>query len=234
MSSQKSKLIKRIYPINEINKIQKKINMLPNYKKVVAKNYMNIRLISVIIVFLITLLVFKTGYIYAPITGLVYYMAFDYLFLDRQLKKRSKKLEHEALHFFETLTLTLESGHNLEQALDITCFNVNSELSKEFKRSLIEMKFGKTLIEALESLKLRIPSKTINNIILNITQTSVFGSNILETMHNQIDFLREKQLLEVREQINKIPYKVSIISVIFIIPLILILILGPFLINLLK
>lgn len=234
MSPQKSKLIKRIYPIKEINKIQQKINMLPNYKRAVAQNYMNIRLISVIIVFLIILLTLKTGYIYAPIIGLVYYMAFDYLFLERQLKKRAKKLEHEALHFFETLTLTLESGHNLEQALDITCFNVNSELSKEFKRSLIEMKFGKTLIEALESLKLRIPSKTINNIILNITQTSVFGSNILETMHNQIDFLREKQLLEVREQINKIPYKVSIISVIFIIPLILILILGPFLINLLK
>ena len=69
------------------------------------------------------------------------------------------------------------------------------------------------------------------NIILNITQTDVFGNSILETMYNQIDFLREKQVLEIRGEINKIPNKVSIISVIFIVPLILMLILGPYFIN---
>jgi two-component system NtrC family sensor kinase len=39
--------------------------------------------------------------------------------------------------------------------------------------------------------------------------------------------------IEVKSQINKIPNKVSIISVIFIIPLILLIILGPFIIELL-
>ena len=83
-------------------------------------------------------------------------------------------------------------------------------------------------------MKKRIPSETINNIILNITQTNVFGNSILETMYNQIDFLREKQMLEIKEKINKIPNKVSIISVIFVIPLILLLILGPFIVNILS
>ena len=43
----------------------------------------------------------------------------------------------------------------------------------------------------------------------------------------------EKQILEVKSQINKIPNKVSIVSVLFIVPLILLMILGPFIINLL-
>ena len=47
-------------------------------------------------------------------------------------------------------------------------------------------------------MKSRIPSETINNIILNITQTDVFGNSILETMYNQIDFLRDKQILEIK------------------------------------
>ena len=111
--------------------------------------------------------------------------------------------------------------------------NLDSELSGEFKKALLETKFGKTLIEALEDMKKRIPSETINNIILNITQTSEFGNSIINVMNNQVDFLREKQILEVKSQINKIPNKVSIISVIFIIPLILLIILGPFLIGLL-
>ena len=97
----------------------------------------------------------------------------------------------------------------------------------------MEIKFGRSLMEALDDLKKRIPSDTVNNIILNITQTSVFGNSIIDVMNNQIEFLREKQILEVKSQINKIPNKVSIISVILIVPLILLMILGPFIINLL-
>ena len=133
--------------------------------------------------------------------------------------------------FFEILTLTLKSGRNLEQSLRVTCDNVDSEISDEFKKALFEMDFGKSLMEALEDMKKRIPSESINNIILNITQTSQFGNSILETMYNQIDFLREKKILDIKGKINKIPNKVSIISVIFIVPLIMILILGPYLID---
>ena len=161
---------------------------------------------------------------------LAYYL-FTYVTLDREVKKRGRKLDREALEFFEILTLTLESGRNLEHALEITVFNVDSELSGEFKKTLFEIKFGKSLVEALEAMKKRIPSETINNIILNITQTNVFGNSILETMYNQIDFLRDKQILEIKGQINKIPNKISIISVLFMVPLILLLVLGPVVIN---
>ena len=50
-------------------------------------------------------------------------------------------------------------------------------------------------------------------------------------MYNQIDFLRDKQILEIKGQINKIPNKISIISVLFMVPLILLLVLGPVVIN---
>ena len=80
-------------------------------------------------------------------------------------------------------------------------------------------------------MKERIASITINNIILNMTQTSIFGNSILDTLYNQVDFLREKESLEIKTIINKIPNKISIVSVIFMVPLILILILGPFLLT---
>ena len=51
-------------------------------------------------------------------------------------------------------------------------------------------------------------------------------------MYDQIEYLREKRVLSIREKINKIPNRVSIISVLFIVPLIMILILGPYLIEL--
>ena len=151
--------------------------------------------------------------------------------IDKQIEKRANKLDNEAMYFFEVLTLSLETGRNLKTALEITSNNIDNELSDEFKRMLEEVKYGKGLSEALDSLKLRIPSETINNIILNISQSNIFGNSIIETMYNQIDYIRDKQIMNTKAIINKIPLKVSVVSVLFIIPLILLLILSPVIID---
>ena len=227
-------ILKKIYRENDIEYIQSKINMLGNNRKFKfdAVTFLNLRILTTI---LLTIILFlsKVNYFIIPFIIIAYYNLFYYILITSEINKRIKKLDKEALSFFEILTLSLESGRNLENSLEITCYNIDSELSSEFKRSLMEIRFGRSLMEALNDLKKRIPSDTVNNIILNITQTSVFGNSIIDVMNTQIEFLREKQVLEVKSQINKIPNKVSIVSVLFIVPLILLMILGPFIINLL-
>ncbi len=227
-------IIKKIYREKDIKNIQSKINMLGNNRKFNydAVSFLNLRIITTIILTII-LFLSNINYIIIPFIIIIYYNLFYYLLITNELNKRVKKLDKEALSFFEILTLSLQSGRNLENSLEITCYNIDNELSNEFKRTLMEIRFGKSLMESLDDLKKRIPSDTINNIILNITQTSVFGNSIIDVMNNQVEFLREKQILDVKAQINKIPNKVSIVSVLFIIPLILLMILGPFIINLL-
>lgn len=227
-------LTSKIYREKTLNKIQTKILMLGGKQKYDAVDFMNVRIFTSLILFIVIIFTGSLSYIYAPLLVIIYYIVFEYLFLDYKLKQREKKLDYEALHFFEILSLTLESGRDLESSIEITCYNTNSELSNEFKRALFEIKFGKSLMEALEDMKKRIPSETVNNIILNIVQTNIFGNSILDTMYNQIEFLRDKQILAIKEKINKIPNKVSIVSVLFIVPLILLLLLGPFLVEFLN
>lgn len=224
---------KWIYSDKKINHVQRKINMLGN-SKINSLQFLNMRLITTIIFALIIVIFTNLGYIFIPFLIVIYYNIFYYLYISRPIKNRILRLDYEAVYFFEVLTLTLESGRNLENSIELTCENIDSELSHEFKNALDEIKIGKSLIEVLEDLKRRIPSETINNIILNIMQTSVFGSSIVETMNNQVEFLRDKQILEMKARINKIPNKVSIISVLFIIPLILLLVLGPVLVKFLS
>lgn len=228
-------IVKKIYRAKDLNALQTKINLLGSSTKIKfdASKFMSIRALTTLLLAIILILFSNIQYLIIPFILILYYNLFYYILITNPINRRIEKLDREALTFFEILTLTLESGRNLENALEITCSNVNSELSKEFSKSLMEIKFGKSLMEALEDLKLRIPSETINNIILNITQTSVFGNSIIETMNNQVEFLREKQIMEIKSQINKIPNKVSIISVIFIVPLILLIVLGPFMLELL-
>ncbi len=233
-----------IYRKKDVTKVERQISYLgldvievksKMYKKLMqdGTTYITIRLVTSIIFFLI--LLYNTGdfgYVIAPILTVIYYYLFYLVTLEIPIKKRIKRLDHEALSFFEILTLTLESGRNLEHALEVAVDNVDSEISREFRKTLFEVKFGKSLMESLEDMKKRIPSETVNNILLNITQTNVFGNNIIDTMYDQIDFLRDKQILEIKGEINKIPIKISIVSVIFIVPLILMLVLGPVIINL--
>lgn len=227
----KAKFIKRIYSNKELDEIKYKLKCLGNDTKYDAYTFCLYRLLTTILVFILTIFILKSGYVLAPFIMIGYYYLFYYFNITRKLKFKNIRLEHQALYFFEILTLTLESGRNLENALRVTCDNVDSEISQEFKKALDEMKYGKSLIEALSDLKEYISSDIINNIILNIIQTNRFGNSILDTLYNEVDFLRQKELLTVKEQINKIPNKVSIVSVLFIVPLIIVLILGPYLIE---
>ena len=229
----KNGFIRKIYTDSSIKKIDAKVKQLGKTKWS-AVGFQNFRIITTAIIAIFVLYITDLGYVFGPIAGIVWYYLFYYVFLELPVEKRGRKLNKEALDFFEILTLTLESGRNLENSIEIAALNVHSELSDEFKRALVEVKLGKSLMEALEDMKMRIPSETINNIILNITQTEVFGNNILATMYNQIEFLREKEILEIKGQINKIPNKISIISVLFILPLIMLIILGPYLIKFLS
>ena len=135
------------------------------------------------------------------------------------------------MYFFEILVLSIESGNNLINALKVTSNSIDNELSYEFREVIKEVEIGKSLDEAMTSLKERIPSDTINNIILNIKESNLFGNNIIDTLYNQIDYIREKIVLENRAKISKLPLKISIISVIFFLPLLLLLILGPVILN---
>jgi len=222
--------IKKIYNSLEYSKLKDNISMLGD-TKLTVESFVIGRILSTILIFFASIYIFDFGYIVTALLSISWYYLYYYLMITSKVKTRIKKLDREALHFFEILTLTLESGRNLEKSLEVTCFNLDSELSNEFKKVLFEIKFGKTLNEALENLKRRMPSETINNIILNITQTNIFGNSIIDTMYNQIAFLRDKQILEIKGEINKIPNKISIISVIFIVPLILMLVVGPFIIS---
>ena len=226
-------MARKLYSQSSINKTTEKIKLLGVYNKINPLTFLNIRLLSSIIIFFVLLYFLELGYIYAPIISILYYIFIYYFVIDYRIKKRSKKLEMEAQYFFEVLTLSIETGRDLKSALEITVKNIDSEISDEFKKTLEEVNYSKSLEEALRDMRKRIPSDNINNIILNISQTSIFGGNIIDTMHNQIDFLADKRIQEIRGQISKLPMKISIISVVFFIPLMLLLILGPVVLNIL-
>lgn len=228
---EKRTFIHRVYRKKDIKKIEDKINLFGVSKQFSTDYFMNFRFYTSMIVFVLVFIFFDSGPLLAPILTFLWYYVVGYYLIDKPLKKRERKLDNEAYYYFEVLTLALESGRNLENAIKMACKYIDSEISDEFKETLKQVNFGKSLTEALSLMSYRIPSLTINNIILNMEQSNLFGNSIIETMYNQLDFLKDKQVMDIKAQINKIPNKISIFSVIFFIPLILLIILGPVLVD---
>lgn len=227
----KQDFVLAIYNQKYIDKLVNKVKLLGTGDKTSAYDLVITRLATSVIVFIVLMFVSNYGYIVAPIGTFLYYVLFNRATLNNKIKKREVKLEAEAMHFFEVLTLSLETGRNLVEAIDVTTANVEGLLSNEFKETVREVKFGKSLNEALSDMQARIPSDTINNIILSLTESNLYGNSIIKNLYNQIDFLREKRKMEVKGRISKVPILISVISVFFFIPLLLLLIVGPIILD---
>lgn len=224
-------ITKNIYSDYSLRNIHNRMKLLGKDDEKDTLKFLNIRLLSSIILFFVILYLVDWGYILGPILIVLYYIYLPSLTIDQKIKKRKAKLESEAMYFFEILVLSLESGNNLYNAIKVTSDNIDSELSKEFKKMMLDIDYSKSFDEAINDMKERIPSDTINNILLNIRESNMFGNSIIGTLNNQLDYLRETKILETKAYISKIPVKISVISVVFFIPLLLLLILGPVLIN---
>ena len=226
-------LVARIYTkrtIKRINEKNKLFGLSHNYN---VDELLLSHLIISLFIFLILILT-KLNIIVSLIITVIYFKAMEYFFFDYPLLKRAKKLEKESIFYFQILSLNLESGTNLGKAIKLTSNNIDNDLSKEFNKVIDDVSLGKSLNEALDDLKLRIPSDTVNNIILNLVESNIYGSNIVESLSNQLSYLSDKLILDTKARINKMPIKISLVSVFIFIPLILLIIISPLVINIIN
>lgn len=221
----------RFYRKKRVVEIEKKIKLLGVSSKLDAYTFLNIQTIGTVIFFIIGLFSGRLGFIFGPLFSIAFYLGISYFLIDRRIKIRQRLLEDEALSFFEIMTLSLETGRNLHEAISVTVDSLDGMLVDEFRESLREVKFGKSLTEVLRGMTQVIPSDTVNNIIITLTDANLYGGSIIDSLYTQLDYLREKRKDYIKEEISKVPIKISIISVFFFIPLVLFIILGPVLLS---
>lgn len=214
----------------KIDELEFKLKKLGSKNTLTLNTFVNVRFSLSLIVFFMFLFNTYTALI-SPLLAIFTYILFEMVILDKNIDKRKKKIEEEALVFFETLSLTLENESSLKKSISLTVSITTGELSREFEVFLQDLNYGKSMSESLSKLNDYIPSISVNNIITDLKESFELGTPILETLYKEIDYLKEKTYLEIKSQINKISVKFSIISVLIVVPAIILLILAPILIR---
>ena len=92
---EKKSFINRIYREKDIKKVETKINQFGVSKKFTTEYFMNFRLYSSMIMFVVLFIFIDYGALLAPIITVIWYCLVGYTMIDKPIRKREKKIESE-------------------------------------------------------------------------------------------------------------------------------------------
>jgi tight adherence protein C len=110
--------------------------------------------------------------------------------------------------------------------------HAHPELSNEFHLVNLEMRAGKPRVEALHNLATRTGVDDIRQLVATLVQTDRFGTSVAQALRVHSDSLRTERRQRAEEQAAKTSIKMIVPLVLFVLPSILVVTLGPAIIGL--
>ncbi len=158
-----------------------------------------------------------------PLAGLLTPLAV----VKRKASERSEAIFRDLPDCLDLMAISVEAGVGFESALDVVCKNFDSALAFEFRRTLKEMELGASRREALGNLRARNDVPELSNFVTALIQADALGMPVGRVLHTQAIELRNRRRQWAREKAGKLPVKILFPLVVFIFPAILVIILGP-------
>jgi tight adherence protein C len=112
--------------------------------------------------------------------------------------------------------------------------NVHPELSEEMQIATLETQMGVRRAEALEHLSNRCGVAEMRTLVAVITQAEKFGTSVARALRAQGDTLRQKRRLKAEERAQKTTVKLMLPLVLFIVPSIFVVLVGPAALRIIK
>jgi tight adherence protein C len=161
-------------------------------------------------------------------------LALGYLVPDILLTWRMHARQHHLRRALpdalDLLVICVEAGLGLDQALMKVSQDMritHHELSEELQLVNLEMRIGKSRIEALRELARRTGLDDIKSLVAMLIQTERFGTSIAQSLRVFSDDMRTKRRQRAEEMSAKTSVKMVPPLVFFIFPALMVIILGP-------
>jgi len=171
-----------------------------------------------------------------PIAGALGYL-FPEIFLSWRVNSRQHRLQRGLPDGLDLLVICVESGLGLDQALMKVAQEIritHHELSEELQLVNLEMRIGKTRLEALRELGRRTGLEDIKSLVAMLIQTDRFGTSVAQSLRVFSDDLRIKRRQRAEELSAKTTVKMVPPLVFFIFPALMVVILGPAVLTLMR
>jgi len=156
------------------------------------------------------------------------------LWLKMRQEKISRQLALEVPYFLDLLVLTLKSGLNIEPALRYTAQNKKGVLARVIEEKLEELSLGKSLEDVFDDLKKELPNHEFKQFINSLLRAQKLGVSLAQTLDIQSRLIRTKRRQRAETLSRTAAVKISLPLVLFIFPALLIVYIGPGLLQLIQ
>ncbi len=153
------------------------------------------------------------------------------LYLYNVALKRADQIKRSLADAVDLLTISVEAGLGFDAALQQVARNTEGPLAEEFSRVLREMQLGVGRAEALRALGERSNVDDLKAFAGAMVQADAFGIAIGQVLRVQSAEIRVKRRQYAEEKAQKVPVKIMVPLIIFILPCLFIVVMGPAVLN---
>lgn len=143
---------------------------------------------------------------------------------------RVQRIKREVPLFIHLLVLLFEAGLSTRQAFASLVREgggVLPELGREFDLLLRQMEAGGETGELLDNLSKAIALEDLGNVLALLRQVDRYGGEVREPLIEVLKVLEERRSLDMREMVNLLSGRMTVVMVLFFFPALLIFVAGP-------
>ncbi|MGO9621937.1 MAG: type II secretion system F family protein [Desulfobaccales bacterium] len=154
--------------------------------------------------------------------------------LKAMIARRQERLDRGLPDVLDLLIVCVEGGLSLQSALHRVSDevrNISLELYHELHLTNAELRTGISRELALKNFGERTGAQTVKSLVGIMIQSDKMGTSIAQALRVHSDFLRVQRAQQAEERAGKLPVKIMIPLLLFIFPAIMIIVIGPAVIN---
>lgn len=159
------------------------------------------------------------------------------LWLRNTIDKRKELLVNGFPDALDLMVVCVEAGLGLDQAISRVGNEIKQghpDLGEEFILLNLELRAGLSREQALRNLVNRTDLEDIRSLVALLIQTDRFGTSVGQALRVHSDSMRMKRRLKAEEKGAQLPVKLMIPLILFIFPALMVVIIGPGVINLMR
>lgn len=157
--------------------------------------------------------------------------------LRARAETRRRRLKNEVPLFVHLLVLLFEAGLSTRQAIASLVREgggVLPELGFEFETVLRQLEAGGETAEVLKNLDKAMQVEDLGNILAVLRQVDRYGGEIRGPLLEALEVMEQRREIDLREMVNLMAGRMTIVMVMFFFPALLIFVAGPAFVSILK
>jgi tight adherence protein C len=156
------------------------------------------------------------------------------LYVSNLTKKRQLSLGKALPDGLDLLVICAESGLSLDASLDRVANEIgdaNTALAEELSLTSIELGFLPDRRQALTNLNRRTNLPSIRGVVNTLLQTEKYGTPLSQSLRVLANEFRDQRLLRAEEKAARLPATLTVPMIVFILPVLFIVLIGPAIIS---